>query len=235
MPWRPEGPNQDAGRAALPLTLSKQSSCLFRLQWGWSPSVALGSQLHHSLTSMTPCVSRLSPCEDIILLDFGVHPQWSHLKSITSAKILFPNKVTFIGAGGLKISTHPFQGNHLTHASMELLLLFKTGRTLCHQVSVINPTGQSTGVICKITNTILNDDLKLTLFIALGTGRQTNGYTLPRLFFLFSYFSISGYLHSSYTGFYMAQHPPPARPCLSPASRTYQRPYSLPFPLSSSM
>lgn len=43
-------------------------------QWGWS-SVALGSQLHHSLTSHDPmCVSASSLHEDIILLDLESTP-----------------------------------------------------------------------------------------------------------------------------------------------------------------
>lgn len=43
-------------------------------QWGWS-SVALGSQLHHSLMSHDPmCVSASSLHEDIILLDLESTP-----------------------------------------------------------------------------------------------------------------------------------------------------------------
>ena len=73
-------------------------------------------------------------------------PQWSHLKMITSAKILFPNKVTFTGAGGLKISMHPFWGHYSTHTGMEPCFCLRLC-TLCHQVPVINPTGPKLHVI----------------------------------------------------------------------------------------
>lgn len=134
----------------------------------------------------------------------------------------------------MKISTHPFQGNHLTHASMEPCFFLRL-RTLCHQVSVINPTGQSTGVICKITITVLNDDLKLTLFIALGTGRQTNEYT--RLVCFFSSPTLASQdisIHHIQASTWHSTHHLQGRVCLQPPEPT-KGPTVCLSPLSSSM
>ena len=187
-------PNPDVGRATLPLKLRKQSSLPLLSSGGAVPRCP---SAHSSISLWCHMAPRVPPpLLSVKTSSYWIRspPRWSHLKRITSAKILFPNKVTFTGAGGLKISTHPFQGNHSTHTSLEPCFFLRLS-TLCHQVPLINPTGPKHHVICKITITILNDDLKVTLFVALGTGWQKNGYTRLVRFFLLSYLSISGYQH----------------------------------------
>ena len=110
--WRLRVWNTGVGRTTLSLKALGEGTSLSRASFQWLQTI-LGTpcwQTHYSalrsiITSCSPCASVsgsrfLFPYRDTSHIGFRAHPNsiWPHRNLITSAKTIFPNKVTFLGS-----------------------------------------------------------------------------------------------------------------------------------------